>query len=160
MLQSFSRHHESGDPLPNDLIERMIESRFVSSSVATLRQIYFSRLDMAYHSPGAQKDTDAIARELHPITGFPFPEDTHFQAGFGHLFGYDAGYYGYLWSRVFGDDMFTRFEQPGASVAAVGREYRTGILELGGTKDAEELIRNFLGREPNADAFLRELGLG
>ncbi len=160
MLQSFSRHHESGDPLPSDLIGRMIESRFVSSGIATLRQIYFSRLDMAYHGPGAQKDTDAIARELHPITGFPFPEDTHFQAGFGHLFGYDAGYYGYLWSRVFGDDMFTRFEQPGASVAAVGREYRTGILELGGTKDAEELIRNFLGREPNADAFLRELGLG
>ncbi len=159
MLRSFSRHYETGDPLPGDLIERMIESRFVSSGIATLRQIYFSRLDMAYHGPGAQKDTDAIARELHPLTGFPFPEDTHFQAGFGHLFGYDAGYYGYLWSRVFGDDMFTRFEEPGASVAAVGREYRTGILELGGTKDAEELVKSFLGREPNADAFLRELGL-
>ena len=160
MLQGFSRHYESGDPLPSDLIERMIESRFVSSGIATLRQVYFSRLDLAYHGPGAQKDTDAIARELHSITGFPFPEETHFQAGFGHLFGYDAGYYGYLWSRVFGDDMFTRFDEPGASVAAVGREYRSGILEVGGTKDAEELVRGFLGREPNADAFLRELGLG
>lgn len=159
MLSSFSRHHETGDPLPKSLISRMIEAKHTSSAIATLRQVYFSRLDLAYHSePG--RSTDEIARELHPITGFPFPEDTHFQAGFGHLFGYDAGYYGYLWSRVFGDDMFTRFEEPGASVSAVGAEYRQHILEPGGTADADQLIHRFLGREPNADAFLRELGLG
>ncbi len=158
MLRSFSRHHESGDPLPNSLINRMIEAKHTSSAIATVRQVYFSRLDLAYHSESG-RSTDEIARELHPITGFPFPEDTHFQAGFGHLFGYDAGYYGYLWSRVFGDDMFTRFETPGASVAGVGAEYRRHILEPGGTADADELIHRFLGREPNADAFLRELGL-
>lgn len=158
MLSSFSRHHETGDPLPASLIGRMIEAKHTSSAIATLRQVYFSRLDLAYHSePG--RSTDEIARELHPITGFPFPEDTHFQAGFGHLFGYDAGYYGYLWSRVFGDDMFTRFEEPGASVSTVGAEYRQHILEPGGTADADQLIHRFLGREPNADAFLRELGL-
>ena len=159
MLRSFSRHYQSGDPLPTDTIDRMIESRFVSSAVATLRQVYFSRLDLAYHGPGSQKDTDRIARELHPITGFDFPDQTHFQAGFGHLFGYDAGYYGYLYSRVFGDDMFTRFEAPGASVATVGREYRERILEPGGTQDGDQLVRSFLGREPTPDAFLRELGL-
>lgn len=159
MLSSFSRHHESGDPLPSSLINRMIEAKHTSSAIATLRQVYFSRLDLAYHSePG--RSTDEIARDLHSITGFPFPEDTHFQAGFGHLFGYDAGYYGYLWSRVFGDDMFTRFEAPGASVSSVGAEYRQHILEPGGTADADQLIYRFLGREPNADAFLRELGLG
>ena len=116
MLSSFSRHYETGDPLPTSLISRMIEAKHTSSAIATLRQVYFSRLDLAYHSDSG-RSTDEIARELHPITGFPFPEDTHFQAGFGHLFGYDAGYYGYLWSRVFGDDMFTRFEAPGASVS-------------------------------------------
>ena len=116
MLSSFSRHYETGDPLPTSLINRMIEAKHTSSAIATLRQVYFSRLDLAYHSDSG-RSTDEIARELHPITGFPFPEDTHFQAGFGHLFGYDAGYYGYLWSRVFGDDMFTRFEAPGASVS-------------------------------------------
>ncbi|MCY3567288.1 MAG: Zn-dependent oligopeptidase [Chloroflexi bacterium] len=158
MLRSFSRHHETGDPLPTSLINRMIEAKHTSSAIATLRQVYFSRLDLAYHSQSG-RSTDEIARELHPITGFPFPEDTHFQAGFGHLFGYDAGYYGYLWSRVFGDDMFTRFEAPGASVAGVGAEYRRHILEPGGTADADQLIHRFLGREPNADAFLRELGL-
>ncbi|MDE2744893.1 MAG: Zn-dependent oligopeptidase [Chloroflexota bacterium] len=158
MLSSFSRHYESGDPLPKSLINRMIEARHTSSAIATLRQVYFSRLDLAYHTESG-RSTDEIARELHPITGFPFPEDTHFQAGFGHLFGYDAGYYGYLWSRVFGDDMFTRFEAPGASVSSVGAEYRRHILEPGGTADADQLIHRFLGREPNADAFLRELGL-
>ena len=158
MLRSFSRHHETGDPLPTSLIDRMIEAKHTSSAIATLRQVYFSRLDLAYHSESG-RSTDEIARELHPITGFPFPEDTHFQAGFGHLFGYDAGYYGYLWSRVFGDDMFTRFEAPGASVSSVGAEYRRHILEPGGTADADALIQRFLGREPNADAFLRELGL-
>ena len=158
VLRGFSRHHETGDPLPADLVERMIAAKHVSSAIATLRQVYFSRLDLAYHSETG-RSTDAIARELHPITGFPFPEGTHFQAGFGHLFGYDAGYYGYLWSRVFGDDMFTRFEAPGASVAGVGAEYRRHILEPGGTADADDLIQRFLGREPNPEAFLRELGL-
>ena len=158
MLRGFSRHHETGDPLPTSLIDRMIEAKHTSSAIATLRQVYFSRLDLAYHSE-AGRGTDEIARELHPITGFPFPDDTHFQAGFGHLFGYDAGYYGYLWSRVFGDDMFTRFEAPGASVAGVGAEYRRHILEPGGTADADLLIQRFLGREPSADAFLRELGI-
>ncbi len=158
VLGSFSRHHQSGDPLPTSLINRMIEAKHTSSAIATLRQVYFSRLDLAYHTESG-RSTDDIARELHPITGFPFPEGTHFQAGFGHLFGYDAGYYGYLWSRVFGDDMFTRFEAPGASVSDIGAEYRRHILEPGGTADADQLIRQFLAREPNADAFLRELGL-
>ena len=157
-LRSFSRHYETGDPLPTSLINRMIEARHTSSAIATLRQVYFSRLDLAYHME-SDRSTDEIARELHPITGFPFPEGTRFQAGFGHLFGYDAGYYGYLWSRVFGDDMFTRFEAPGASVSGIGAEYRQHILEPGGTADADQLIHRFLGREPNADAFLRELGL-
>ena len=158
ILAGFSRHHQTGDPLPSALIERMIEARHTSSAIAALRQVYFSRLDLAYHTePG--RGTDEIARELHPITGFRFPEGTHFQAGFGHLFGYDAGYYGYLWSRVFGDDMFTRFEAPGASLSSVGAEYRRHILEPGGAADADQLIHRFLGREPNPDAFLRELGL-
>ena len=157
MLRSFSRHHETGEPLPDELIERMISAKHLSSAIATCRQIYFARLDFACHGPGARKDTDAIARELHPITGFDFPEDTHFQAGFGHLFGYDAGYYGYLWSRVFGDDMFTKFEQ--GEIESVGSEYRQTILEPGGTTDADHLVRNFLGRDPTPDAFLRDLGL-
>ena len=159
VLARMTRHHRSGDPLPADLSARMVAAKHLSSGIATLRQIYFARLDLAAHGPGAHKDTDALARDLHPITGFPFPEGTHFQAGFGHLFGYDAGYYGYLWSRVFGDDMYTRFEGSDAGSAGVGREYRRRILEPGGIADGDALVRGFLGRDPTQDAFLRDLGL-
>ena len=159
VLRRFTRHHETGESIPESLVQRMVAAKQVSSGIATLRQIYFARLDLAYHGPGATKDSDAIARELHPITGFEFPEETHFQAGFGHLFGYDAGYYGYLWSKVFGDDMFTRFEEDGLEASPAGRDYRRLILERGGTVDGDVLVRDFLGREPNQQAFLRDLGL-
>ena len=159
VLQGFARHHRSGDRLPSDLLGRMIDAKNVGSGIAALRQIYFGRLDLAYHGPGASKDSDAIACELHSITGFEYPAETHFQAGFGHLFGYDAGYYGYMWSKVYGDDMFTRFAEAGLDEASVGRDYRTGILERGGSVDGDVLVRDFLGREPNPAAFMRDLGL-
>jgi thimet oligopeptidase len=159
VLTSFTRHYETGEPIPADLVQRMVAAKNVGSGIAALRQIYFGRIDLAFHGPGRDKDTDAIARELHSISGFAFPEETHFQAGFGHLFGYDAGYYGYMWSKVFGDDMFTRFEAAGIDDPAVGSDYRTLILERGGTVDGEVLVRDFLGREPNTEAFLRDLGL-
>ena len=160
VIAGFARHVDSGEPLPPELLARMTASRNLASGLHWLRQIYFSRLDLAYHGPddgtGAGKDSDKIAEDLHEITGFPFPPDTHFQAGFGHLFGYDAGYYGYLWSKVFGDDMFERFEADGL---AAGSDYRAIILQQGGAADAAQLVRDFLGREPRNDAFLRDIGL-
>jgi oligopeptidase A len=159
ILRSFSRHYESGEPLPDDLLDAMIQAKNLSSGVLTLRQLYFANLDFAYHSPGFDGDTTAVAKRLHEITGFPFPPGTHFQSGFGHLFGYDAGYYGYLWSHVFGDDMCTRFDEAGLLDEATGADYRRAILERGGSVDGDELVRSFLGREPNNEAFLRGLGL-
>ena len=80
--------------------------------------------------------------------------------GFGHLMGgYDAGYYGYLWAEVIGDDMFSRFASEGILSPEVGAEYRREILEPGGSRDAEELVRAFLGREPSNDEFLRLRGM-
>src|SRR5262249_58905913 len=108
---------------------------------------------------GGVPNTTALAGELHRITGFEMPRDTYFQAGFGHLFGYDAGYYSYLWSRVFVDDMFTRFEQAGPLDPSTGRAYRDILLARGRTQDGDVLVREVLGREPNTDAFLRQLRL-
>ena len=164
VLRGFTRHVRTGEPLPETLLAQMVAAKNVGSGLHYLRQIFFARLDLAYHDAGAVKDTDALAEAFHGITGFPFPAGTHFQAGFGHLFGYDAGYYGYLWSQVFGDDMATRFEQARieggpAGEAAVGRDYRRSILEAGGTQDGDALVRAFLGREPSNAAFLREIGL-
>lgn len=164
VLAGFTKHVTTGEPLPPALLNRMIAAKNVASGVQYLRQLYFARLDLAYHAEGRTKDSDAIAAALHPITGFPFSEGTHFQAGFGHLFGYDAGYYGYLWSQVYGDDMAARFAEAPvgdlpAGDEAVGRHYRTTILEAGGTVDGADLLRAFLGREPSTAPFLREIGL-
>ncbi len=159
VLGTFARHYETGDPLPQVLLDSMIAAKNLSSGIATQRQLYFATLDMAYHSPGFDGDSTAMVRELHEITGFPHTPDTHFQSGFGHLFGYDAGYYGYLWSHVFGDDMYTRFEAAGPLDLDTGSHYRRKILERGGSVDGDQLVRDFLGREPNNEAFLRGLGL-
>jgi Zn-dependent oligopeptidase len=73
--------------------------------------------------------------------------------------GYDASYYGYMWSEVFGDDMFSKFEQVGVTNPEVGMAYREAVLAKGGTVDGDQLLRDFLGREPNNEAFLRKLGI-
>lgn len=159
VLASFTRHYETGEPLPDSLLDSMLAAKTLSSGVMTVRQLYFAHLDQAYHAPGFDGDSTAATRELHEITSFPYTPDTHFQSGWGHLFGYDARYYGYLWSHVFGDDMFTRFEGEGLLNPELGAEYRQTVLERGGSVDGDQLVRDFLGREPNSDAFLRGLGL-
>jgi len=159
VLAGFSRHVETGEPLPKALLDSMIAAKNLDSGVFTTRQLYFGELDFAYHSAGGRKDTTAIAAELHSITGFAVPPDTYWQAGFGHLFGYDAGYYGYKWSEVFADDMFTRFEAAGPLNADLGQELRRKVLEPGGAIDGDVLLREFLGRETNSDAFLKDIGL-
>ncbi len=96
----------------------------------------------------------------YALTGFPFYEGTHFAASFGHLMGgYDAGYYGYLWSKVYGDDMFSVFANEGILSPEVGRRYRDEVLAMGHSRDAIDHLLAFLGREPSSEAFLAELGL-
>ncbi len=159
VLASFTRHYETGDSLPDSLLDSMLAAKTLSSGIMTVRQLYFAHLDQAYHAPDFDGDSTAATEALHEITSFPYTPGTHFQSGWGHLFGYDARYYGYLWSHVFGDDMFTRFEGAGLLNPDLGAEYRRTVLERGGSVDGDQLVRDFLGREPNSDAFLRGLGL-
>ncbi len=160
VLSRFARHHETGEPIPGDLVGQLVAARDLHIALANLRQVSFGKLDMAFHGPGEDKDLRAIDRETTALAQFPFHDDTFYPAGFGHLFGYDAGYYGYLWSKVFGDDMFSRFEADGVLSPDVGREYREKVLGPGGSRDPAEILRDFLGREPNQEAFLRFLGIG
>ncbi|MDP8959563.1 MAG: Zn-dependent oligopeptidase [Actinomycetota bacterium] len=160
VLRRFARHYRTGQPIPDELVERLVAARDLNVGVKNLRQCYFGLMDLAFHDEADHKDVEAINRQAYQVTGLPFHEGTFFPASFAHLLGgYDAGYYGYLWSKVYGDDMFSRFEEEGVTSPEVGRAYRREILERGGSEDAEVLLRSFLGRPPSKDAFLRYLGL-
>lgn len=160
VLERFARHHETGEAIPPELVARLVAARKLNIAVKTLRQAYFGRLDLAFHGEEEALEADRVNREAYAVTGLPFHEGTFFPASFGHLLGgYDAGYYGYLWSRVYGDDMFSRFEAEGILSPSVGADYRREILEPNGSDDAAALLRRFLGREPSNEAFLRHLGL-
>ena len=114
-------------------------------------------------SPRARDDAEMVRTvrdELREIMGIPAVEGGHFPASFGHLMGgYDAGYYGYLWSEVYAADMFTRFEREGLLNSTTGGDYRRFILESGSMREALDLLRDFLGREPNSEAFFKKLGI-
>ena len=98
-------------------------------------------------------------RSSHEVLQLPYPEGTFLLGAFGHLFGgYDAGYYGYLWAEVIGDDMVGRFEREGILSSTVGREFRTAVLERGGTVDGDDLVEAFLGRPADPESFLRARG--
>jgi thimet oligopeptidase len=160
VLQRFARHHETGEPIPDDLVERLVAARDLNIGLATMRQIFLGTFDLNLHATPDPVDIDAATRDAYKLTGFPFFEGTHFGASFGHLMGgYDAGYYGYLWSKVYGDDMFSVFSEKGVLNPEVGRRYRNEVLAKGYSRDAIEHLRAFLGREPSTDAFLEELGL-
>ena len=114
--------------------------------------------DQELHA-GPDRDLDEIYVKGTEVSLLPPHEGTFALSSFGHLFGYDAGYYGYMWAEVFGDDMFSRFEAEGVTNPEVGMAYRREVLEKGGSLDPDVMLRNFLGREPNNEAFLSNLGI-
>ena len=160
VLERFARHHETGEPIPSDLVEQLAAARDLNVSLLTLRQMLFGRIDMDLHNTLEPVDPEFILRDRNDMALVAFHEGTNLLTSFAHLLGgYDAGYYGYLWSEVFGDDMFSRFDQEGVLSPEVGMAYRRHVLEPNGTKDADELLQAFLGREPRNDSFLEKLGI-
>ena len=161
VLARFARHFETGEPMPSELMEALSRSRYVDVGLWTSIQAFYSQVDMALHADGAGDDPEAAMRRTFAVTGMPYPEDTFFLSGFAHLVGgYDAGYYGYLWASVIGDDMFSRFAREGIQSPAVGADYRREILEPNGSRDADDLVRGFLGRDPSNEEYLRLRGMG
>ncbi len=160
VLAGFARHYQTGEPLPDDLVTQLVAARRLNGGLFTLRQANFGTLDLAFHGPEVPTDLDAATREMNKVSLFPYQEGTFYPASFGHLLGgYDAGYYGYLWAEVFGDDMFSRFESEGATSREVGMAYRKAVLEPNGSKPAWGMLEDFLGRAPSNKAFLKKLGI-
>jgi thimet oligopeptidase len=159
VLRRFAHHHETGEPIPDELVEQLVAARDLNKGRWYLRQMALGWWDQQMHA-GPDRDLDRILLEGNAISLLPHHEGTFSLAGFGHLMGgYDASYYGYMWSEVFGDDMFSRFEEEGVTNPAVGMAYREEVIGRGGALDADELLVNFLGREPSNEAFLRKLGI-
>ena len=125
-----------------------------------MRQILMGKLDLDLHM-GKVKDVTAAYRSLVKMyTEIDLPEkDTLFPAGFGHLVGYDAGYYSYLWALVYAQDAFSEFEKKGITNKELGMRWRREVLEKGSSEDELKLVNNFLGRKPSSKAFLKELGV-
>ena len=163
VLKRFARHHQTGEVLPEALFDKMKAARNVCSGVQTLQQIFYGMLDMTYHHNAAPEQADALTQTVRrlqeEITFYPYVEGTHMQTAFGHLTNYAAGYYGYLWSLVYAQDLFSVFEQEGLLNPQTGKRFRDTILSKGSSEEATGMIRRFLGREPSQDAFLKMLGL-
>jgi thimet oligopeptidase len=159
VLKRFARHYETGAPIPTDLVDQLVAARLLNKAMWQLRQMTYGWWDQEIHG-GPDRDIDTIYNDGSKISLLPHHEGTFALASFGHLMGgYDASYYGYMWAEVFGDDMFSRFEDEGVTNPEVGLAYRREVLGKGGALDADEMLVNFLGREPSNEAFLKKLGI-
>lgn len=161
VLKKLSSHFQRPQEcLPDSLIDKMLAAKNLNSGLHYLRQITFGLIDLELHTDGSRDSSIVYEDLMQNVLGIPVQEKTLPQASFGHLMGgYDAGYYGYLWAEVFAQDMFSRFETEGLLNSKTGEEYRKWILEPGGEQHPSDLIRGFLKREPNSEAFLRGIGL-
>ena len=162
ILTLVSGHYEDRKKkLPKDLLDRMLDAKLADTGILQLRQVFYSLIDMLYHTETPEDPTSEFHRLFKEITGFTVPEGTIPEASFGHIMGgYEAGYYSYLWSRVYAQDLFTKFEKNGFMDEKTGLEYREKILAPGGSRDPDEMVKDFLGRHSNNEAFLKSLGIG
>ncbi|KAL3965387.1 hypothetical protein ACCO45_002391 [Purpureocillium lilacinum] len=173
VLKSLSRRWDTNAPIPDDMVERLVKTKNFNSATATLTQLLYGLFDMTIHTPKSHDDIKTMHvgrlwnQLRHDISGIKGPEDQgkglewgNRYANIGHYIGgYDAGYYGYLYSEVFSTDMFHSFFKKDPMDGKEGRRYRRTVLEKGGSMDEMKFLKEFLGREPSTEAFYRELGL-
>ena len=164
-LDLVTCHVDTGEPLPDKLLQKLRGARNFQSGMQMVRQLEFGLFDFRLHASAAQISADDIQRLLDDVrqqvavvTPPPFDRFPH---AFSHIFsgGYAAGYYGYLWAEVLSADAYNRFEQEGVFNTAAGRAFLQHILETGGVEEPLDVFRAFRGREPSIDAFLRHWGL-
>jgi oligopeptidase A len=166
-LDLFARHYQTGEPIPEDLFQKMKRARNFRSANAQMRQLGFGYVDLALHidyAPAGGGDVMECARRIfQEFSPAPLPPDHAVIAGFTHLFanpvGYGAGYYSYKWAEVLDADAFTRFREVGIFSREIGMEFREKILARGDSEDPAELYRTFMGRDPDLNALLERSGL-
>lgn len=160
VLKRVSGHYKSGEKLHDELIAAIIKIKNLDTGLAIKRQLSLAYLSLACFN---ERIDDDMKREYQLLFErlMPYQEycpEENFIASFGHLMGYGAQYYGYLWSKVFALDLFDYIKAQGLS-PEIGAKYRDLVIGKGGSKNPFDLLRDFLGREPNSDAFFRDMGI-
>jgi thimet oligopeptidase len=161
VLRKLSKHHKTGKPLPPGLIRKMCESKKHLLAYDTKRQAMQALFDMMVHSGNLRGTLPEYFRALSEAhLSVKIPESSLYPAGFGHLAGgYDAGYYGYLWSRVYAADFFTKFREAGVMSPSIGMRYRKDVLAKGSSEPETRIAKSFLGRKLSDKAFLEDIGV-
>ncbi len=162
-LALFAHHYETGEIIPQHFVEKIKESASFLEGMATLRQLSFGILDMAYHAK-SQTIADVKAFEKAAFEGttlYPDVEENCMSTSFSHIFqgGYSSGYYSYKWAEVLDADAFAYFEEKGIFNQEVAAQFKDNVLSKGGTELPMELYKRFRGQEPNVDALLKRAGL-
>ena len=162
-LALISGHYETGEPLPQDLLDKMLAAKNFQSGLMMVRQIEFSLFDFELHAThgDGRSVLDVLEGIRQEVSVLRPPAYNRFPNSFAHIFagGYAAGYYSYKWAEVLSADAFSKFEEEGVFNSATGQAFREAILARGGSQAPMVLFVDFRGREPSIDALLRHLGL-
>ena len=164
VLKKISSHYQTGQQIPDELINSMVKSRHAGEATAFLRQNFLGQFDLEAHAKNRRVNTTKLyAKMMKDITGIEMTPDTYPQASFGHIMSltdpYDVGYYVYAWSLVIAQDIFSQFEEQGLFNKELGAKLRTYIYTPGTVYDENEMVEKFLGRPYNNRAFLKSLGV-
>ena len=163
-LNSFAKHYQTGEPIPAELIEKIVAAKNYLAAYGQVRQLHFGYLDMAWHSLKEVPSVSTVEFEqgvLAPWGVLPAAEGAAFSNSFSHIFsgGYSAGYYSYKWAEVLEADAFSLFKEKGIFNTEVADSFRRNILEKGGSEDEAVIYRNFRGHDPQPEALMKKLGL-
>ena len=163
-LALFAKHYETGEIIPQEYVEKIKESASFQEGMATLRQLSFGLLDMAFHSNNPTEITNVKAFERTAFEGttlYPDVDENCMSVSFSHIFagGYSSGYYSYKWAEVLDADAFAYFQEEGIFNKEVATKFKDNVLSKGGTELPMELYKRFRGQEPKPDALLKRAGL-
>jgi len=161
ILKKVSKHYQTGQPLPDTLIDNIKAVKLFDSGDWLQRQIGYALLSLECYKEGAHKNVHALKEKIFKRlrTNMMFVTDEYSEASFGHLMGYGAKYYSYLWSKVFALDLFDHIKKHGLLNPQIGVRYATTILAPGGSREPQYLLHDFLGREPSTAAFFNDFGI-